>query len=86
VQRLDDIYTGVIDKVKKLPDQLIRAPLDDEFKKIKDIIKQNFDIAGIFATLDKKLSGMDQDLSQGLDRLGASYNQLLRTLDQRLAA
>ncbi len=86
VDRLDAIYKGVIDKVKKLPDQLIRAPLDDEFKKIKDILKQNFDIAGIFDVLDKKLTGLDQDLSQGLDRLGVSYNQLLRTLDQRLAA
>jgi hypothetical protein len=86
VDRLDNIYKDVIDKVKKLPDQLIRAPLDDEFKKIKDLLNQNFDIASIFNALDRKLSGLDQDLAQGLDRLGVSYNQLLRTLDQRLAA
>jgi len=86
VARLDGIYLGVVDKVKKLPDQLIRAPLDDEFNKIKAILKQNFDITGIFVVLEIKMDGLDEDLAQGLDRLSLAYNRLLETFDQRLAA
>jgi hypothetical protein len=86
VQRLDAIYLGVVTKVKQLPDQLIRAPLDDEFNKIKLVLKQNFDISGIFAVLEIKMDGLDEDLSQGLDRLSLAYNRLLETFDQRLAA
>ncbi len=86
VQRLDTIYLKVVAKIKLLPDQLIRAPLDDEFNKIKAILKQNFDISGIFAVLEIKLEGLDDDLAQGLERLSSAYNNLLRTFDQRLAA
>lgn len=86
VQRLDTIYVRVVAKIKLLPDQLIRAPLDDEFNKIKGILKQNFDISGIFAVLEIKLEGLDDDLAQGLERLSSVYNNLLQTFDQRLAA
>ncbi|RLT44688.1 MAG: hypothetical protein DWI57_02755 [Chloroflexi bacterium] len=85
VQRLDDIYGGVLDKVKMLPDQLLRAPLDEAFNEIKQVFKENFDIAGIFDVLDIKLDDMEEDLSSGLDRLSDAYNRLLLTFDQRLA-
>jgi hypothetical protein len=84
VQRLDDTYAGILDKVKQFPDQMIRAPLDDEFNKIKAILKENFDIAGLFNVLGLKLDGMDEDLSEGLDRLSAAYAQLLAAFDARL--
>ncbi len=85
VKRVDDIYVKIVDKVKTLPDQLIRGPLDDTFNQIKAILKENFDISGIFTVLDIKVAGLDQDLSQGLDRLSVVYNDLLTTLDQKLA-
>lgn len=85
VQQLDDLYTGILDKVRGLPDQLIRQPLDDEFNKIKAVLKQSFDIAGIFAVLQIKLDAIDGDLSTGLDRLSLAYNHLLETFDQRLS-
>ncbi|HEY1011734.1 MAG TPA: hypothetical protein VGE07_03460, partial [Herpetosiphonaceae bacterium] len=86
VARLDDIYLKIIAKVKQLPDQLIRRPLDDEFKKIKTTLRQSFDISGLFTVLELKMDGLDEDLEAGLDRLSHSYNQLLSTLDSRLAA
>jgi hypothetical protein len=86
VRQLDDLYTGILDKVKGLPDLLIRQPLDDEFNKIKAVLKQNFDISGIFSVLQIKLDHIDDDLSQGLDRLSIAYNHLLATFDQRLSA
>ncbi|NTW00859.1 MAG: hypothetical protein HGA19_06045 [Oscillochloris sp.] len=86
VQELDKIYLATLDKVKKLPDQLIRAPLDDEFNKIKQVLKENFDIAGVFKVLEIKIDGLDEDLAQGLDRLSIAYNHLLQTFDQRLAS
>jgi hypothetical protein len=86
VQRLDDMYVGVIEKVKELPDRMIRAPLDDAFQKIKDTLNANFDISGIFNVLETKMKGMDRDLSEGLDRLSLAYNRLLTALDERLAA
>ncbi len=86
VQRLDTIYGKAADKIKMLPDQLIRAPLDDEFSKIKGVLKQNFDISGIFHVLRIKLDGMDEDLAQGLERLSSAYKNLLQTFDRRLAA
>ncbi len=85
VQRLDNTYSGVVEKVKQLPDQLIRVPLGDTFEEIKQVLKDNFDIAGIFTVLEVKMDGIDEDLSEGLDRLSAVYNQLLRTFDQRLS-
>ena len=45
-----------------------------------------FDIKGLFNVLEIKIDGMDEDLSEGLDRLSAAYNRVLTTLDQRLAA
>lgn len=84
VQRLDDIYAGILDKVEQFPDQMIRAPLDDEFNKIKAILKENFDIAGLFNVLGLKLDSMDDDLSKGLDRLSTAYSQLLAAFDARL--
>ncbi|MCK6626856.1 MAG: hypothetical protein L6R45_16985 [Anaerolineae bacterium] len=86
VERLDQIYVGVVNKVKELPDRMIRAPLDDEFNKIKTILKENFDISGIFAVLEIKVEGLDEDLAEGLDRLSMAYNRLLQAFDQKLSA
>lgn len=85
VKRLDVIYKIIIDKIKGLPDQLIRRPLDDEFNKIKQILHKTFDIEGLFNVIDIKLAGLDGDLEKGLDRLSDAYGQLLNTLDERLA-
>jgi hypothetical protein len=84
VKRLDAIYKIIIDKIKGLPDQLIRRPLDDEFNKIKQILHKTFDIEGLFNVIDIKLAGLDGDLEKGLDRLSDAYGQLLNTLDERL--
>lgn len=86
VDKLDGIYTNTIEKVKTLPKKLIADPLDDTFNDIKEILKANFDISGIFDVLEIKVDGLDEDLSQGLDRLSLAYNQLLTTFDQKLAA
>ena len=86
VQSLDAAYGKLAEKIKGLPDQLIRAPLDDEFGKIKRIMQQNFDIAGLFAVLEIKLNGMDGELAQGLERLSIAYDNLLQTFDRRMAA
>jgi uncharacterized protein YoxC len=84
VRELDNTYQGILDKVKQLPDQMIRAPLDEEFQKIKATLKENFDIASVFNDLNIKLNDMDEDLSEGLTRLSAAYRQLLTTFDQRM--
>ncbi|MFZ6028606.1 MAG: hypothetical protein ACOYYS_12890 [Chloroflexota bacterium] len=86
VDKLDGIYTKTVEKVKALPRQLIADPLDDEFAEIKAILKANFDISGIFAVLEIKVDGLDEDLSQGLDRLSLAYNRLLQAFDQKLSA
>lgn len=67
-----------------MPDQMIRAPLDEDFQKIKATLKENFDIASVFNGLNIKLEEMDDDLSEGLTRLSAAYRQLLITFEQRL--
>jgi hypothetical protein len=86
VRRLDDIYGGVVDKIAQLPDQLIRSPLDEAFGEVKQLLKQNFDIASIFEPLDLKLDSVDEDLALGLDKLSDAYSRLLNTFDQRLSA
>ncbi len=85
VRRIDLIYSEVIEKLKKLPKQMIADPLDDEFDKIKAILKANFDISGIFNVIEIKMDGIDEDLSTGLDRLSIVYNGLLKTFNERLA-
>lgn len=85
LQRLDAIYVELVDKVKQLPDELIRAPLDEAFHAIKELFQANFDLAGLFAVLSRKLDGVDQDLATGLARLSVAYQRLLVTFDQRLA-
>ncbi|MEN8220030.1 MAG: hypothetical protein ABFS56_27510 [Pseudomonadota bacterium] len=84
VRELDNSYQEILDKVKQLPDQMIRAPLDEDFQKIKATLKENFDIASVFNGLNIKLEEMDDDLSEGLTRLSAAYRQLLITFEQRL--
>jgi len=84
VIELDKTYQEILDKVKQLPDQMVRAPLDEEFQKIKATLKENFDIASVFKMLNIKLDEMDDDLSEGLTRLSAAYRELLTTFDQRL--
>lgn len=86
VQRIDDSYAKLVARLRTLPDELVREPLDDAFDTVKDKLRETFDIRGIFQVLDIKLEGMEGDLSQGLDRLGVAYNRLLGTLDQRLSA
>ena len=84
VQRLDEIYTGIVEKIKQLPKQMIGDPLDDEFNKIKTILKENFDISGIFSVIEIKMDGLDEDLSAGLDQLSRVYNGLLTTFNRQL--
>ena len=86
VAQLDAIFLGILDKVRALPDKLIKEPLDDAFNKIDAVLKKTFDISGIFTVLEIKLDGIDKDLGQGLDRLSVAYNELLSTFDQRLSA
>jgi hypothetical protein len=86
VDRLDKLYENILKMVKELPEKLIRAPLDDAFNKIKAVLKANFDISGIFAVLEIKMDGLDEDLGQGLDRLSLAYNRLLTAFDQKLSA
>lgn len=85
VDRVDALYADLVTRVKTLPEELVRKPLDDAFRQVKGKLHETFDIQGIFRVLDLKLDGMEGDLSQGLDRLGIAYNRLLTTLDQRLA-
>ena len=44
-----------------------------------------FDIKKIIDIFDKKIKGIDNELSQGLDQVGISYNRLIQTLKQRIA-
>ena len=85
VERIDKIYSEIVIKIQTLPKQMIADPLDDEFNKIKAILKENFDISGIFIVLENKMDGMDEDLSEGLDRLSLVYKKLLGTFNQKLA-
>ena len=85
VDRVDRLYVDLVTRVKGLPDELIRKPLDDAFLQVKGKLHETFDIQGIFRVLDLKLDGMEGDLAQGLDRLSIAYNRLLTTLDSRLA-
>ena len=83
---LDATYVSVVDKIRHLPDQLIAGPLDDAFVQVTQVLKEYFDIDSIFAVLDHKLDGLDEDLELGLDRLSAAYERLLVTFDRQLAA
>lgn len=86
VKRIDTLYVGIVAEVKRLPDRMVRAPLDEAFVEVKDKLRATFDIQGIFRVLDIKMDGMEGDLSAGLDRLSVAYEHLLGTLDQRLSA
>jgi hypothetical protein len=83
---LDTTYISVVAKIRNLPDQLIAGPLDDAFVQVTQVLKEYFDIDSLFAVLDHKLDGLDEDLELGLDRLSAAYERMLVTFDRQLAA
>ena len=85
VQRLDETYLGVVDKVKAMPERLIQKPLDEKYEELKNMFFEHFDIEGIFKVLQVKLDGMDEDLELGLDRISFAFNHMVDTLDSRLA-
>ena len=82
---LDATYTGVVDKIRNLPDQLIAGPLNDAFAQTTQVLQEYFDIDSIFDALNTKLDVLDEDLELGLDRLSAAYDRLLVTFDRQLA-
>ncbi len=86
VEELDRMTENIIETVKQMPDQLIRAPLDDAFQAVKTVLQETFDLDPLFEVLTRKIMGLDDDLAEGLDRVSVAYNQLLATLDARLAA
>lgn len=85
VERLDETYLKIVDKVKLIPQKLIQEPLDDKYNELKTLFQENFDIEGIFKVLQVKLDGMDEDLELGLDRVAYAFNRLIDTLDSRLS-
>ncbi|HAA21118.1 MAG TPA: hypothetical protein DCP28_21025 [Cytophagales bacterium] len=85
VERLDETYLKIVDKVKLIPQKLIQEPLDEKYNELKKLFQENFDIEGIFKVLQVKLDGMDEDLELGLDRVAYAFNRLIDTLDSRLS-
>lgn len=85
VATLDTTYDGVVNRIKAMPKTLIEDPLNDTYEEVKDTFENHFDIEGIFNVLQVKLDGMDEDLEFGLDRISFAFNQLIETLDARLA-
>ena len=85
IKKLDDIYAGVIAKIKELPQELIKEPLDQTYEAIKQALIGKFDIVGLFNVLEIKLDGMDEDLSRGLDRVSFAFNNLIDTFDNQLS-
>jgi hypothetical protein len=83
---LDTTYISVVDKIRNLPDQLIAGPLNDTFLEVTQVLQEYFDIDSIFAVLNNKLDGLDEDLDLGLDRLSAAYERLLVTFDRQMSA
>ena len=84
VLKLDGICIDMVKKIEQLPKQMIEEPLNDEFNTLKVIFKETFDISGLFNDLEIKVNGMDEDLSQGLERLSLVYRELLTTCNTKL--
>ncbi|MEM9337541.1 MAG: hypothetical protein AAGA66_02350 [Bacteroidota bacterium] len=85
VNRLDSTYAGIVDKIKRMPKELIQEPLDDQYNVLKEQFQEHFDIEGIFKVLQVKLDGLDDDLELGLNRISFAFDQLVETFDTRLA-
>lgn len=85
IEALDRVYTNIVDKVRQIPELLIKVPLNETYTDLKNLFQEKFDIEGVFKVLQVKLDGMDEDLEHGLDRVSYSFDQLIETFDERLS-
>ncbi len=85
----DDTEQGAVcrslaDKIKELPDQLIREPLATRYQKVEEVAQLRFDRMGVFKLFAEKLEAKEQKLERGLDELTLAYKNLAVLVDRKL--